>query len=326
MKKTLLFISLFTFALHNQAQTVVDIDGNVYNTVIIGFQTWMKENLRTTRFNDGTTVPLVMDNADWTALTSSGSCTYNNTTNTETINMYGILYNWYSVNTNNICPVGWHVPSDSEFTEFEIFLQNNGYNYDGSSDTDNDRTTNNKIAISLAALTNWNSATDEGSIGSNGYSAYRNKTGFTALPGGYRGNDGSFIGMGYNLAYWTSSDFNANNAWFRSMDYANLGPYRSNISKVDGFSVRCLKDITTSINMAETNEISIYPNPSKDRLFIKDITPANYSIEILNSNGKQIIKKENSPNSVDISNLKSGLYFIKILNSGKIKIAKFIKE
>ena len=100
---------------------VVDIDGNVYHTVTIGTQVWMVENLKTTRYNDGTAIPLVTDGTAWAALTTPGYCWYNNDSATYK-NTYGALYNWYAVNTGKLAPTGWHVPTDSEWTVLTTYL------------------------------------------------------------------------------------------------------------------------------------------------------------------------------------------------------------
>ena len=215
--------------------TVTDKDGNVYNTVTIGTQTWMKENLKTITYNDGTPIQLVTDNTAWSNLITPAYSNYNNTTNADTINTYGRLYNWYTVNTNKLCPTGWHVPSDAEWTTLENYLIANGYNYDGT-------TTGNKYAKSLAATTNWLSYTGVGTVGNTDYPAKRNATGFTALPGGYRSYNGTFIYIGNYGTWWSSSEGNTYNAWFRAMTYNYSSVYRNYLDKQDGFSVRCLGD------------------------------------------------------------------------------------
>lgn len=101
-------------------QTVTDIDGNVYNTVEIGTQQWMAENLKVTS-NEGTAIPLVTDGIGWNNLTTPGYCWYNND-NTTYGDVYGALYNWYGVNAGNFCPVGWHVPTDAEWTVLNDYL------------------------------------------------------------------------------------------------------------------------------------------------------------------------------------------------------------
>ena len=109
----LFIVTLFCIGLTGlQAQTVKDIDGNVYKTVTIGKQVWMMENLKTTKYNDGKTIPLVTDNTAWTDLTASEYCWYNNDIANKKV--YGALYNWYTVNTNKLCPKGWHVSADAE--------------------------------------------------------------------------------------------------------------------------------------------------------------------------------------------------------------------
>ncbi len=113
--------------------TATDIDGNVYQTVTIGAQTWMTSNLRTTKYNDGTPIPDVTGNAAWTALLTPGYCrSTDNTTSADTIGSYGLLYNWYAVNTGKLCPTGWHVPTLVDWNNLTNFLINNHYNYDSS--------------------------------------------------------------------------------------------------------------------------------------------------------------------------------------------------
>jgi hypothetical protein len=100
---------------------VKDIDGNVYDTVTVGTQTWMVENLKTTRYNDGTAIPLVTKSVAWETLSTPGYCWYNNDESTYKA-PYGALYNWYTVNTGKLCPTGWHVPGDSEWIVLIDFL------------------------------------------------------------------------------------------------------------------------------------------------------------------------------------------------------------
>ena len=216
--------------------TVTDKDGNVYNTVTIGTQTWMKENLKTITYNDGTPIPLVTDYTTWSNLITPAYCNYNNTTNADTINTYGRLYNWYTVNTNKLCPTGWHVPSDLEWTILENYLIANGYNYDGT-------TTGNNYAKSLAAKTNWISSTGVGTVGNTDYPAKRNSTGFTALPGGSRVDDGTFLYIGGTGLWWSSSEYSTSYAWYRGLSYGYSDVDRDYYGKQGGFSVRCVRDL-----------------------------------------------------------------------------------
>ncbi len=214
--------------------TVEDIDGNVYTTIKIGTQTWMKENLKVTRYNDGTTIPFVTDGTAWSNLSTPGYCWYNNDKATYGAT-YGALYNWFTVNTNKLCPVGWHVPSDAEWTTLENYLIANGYNYDGA-------TTGNKYAKALASNTGWTIHTSVGVVGNTDYPAKRNAIGFTALPAGYRTIYGTYNWIGYNGSWWSSTEVDTINAWPRYMSYDYSYVYRNYLSKQDGLSVRCVKD------------------------------------------------------------------------------------
>jgi hypothetical protein len=104
-----------------QAQTVTDYDGNVYDTVVIGNQVWLKQNLKTTHDNTGTLIPNVADSAAWANLSSWGRCYYNNDSAAYD-SVYGPLYNWYVANNSNVCPLGWHVASNAEWQAAETFL------------------------------------------------------------------------------------------------------------------------------------------------------------------------------------------------------------
>jgi uncharacterized protein (TIGR02145 family) len=192
----------------------------------------MAENLKVTQYNDGASIPNVTDNTAWSELTTGALCDYKNTpSNSET---YGKLYNWYAVNTGKLCPTGWHVPSDAEWTTLENYLIANGYNYDGT-------TTNNKIAKAMASSSGWESSTYEGAIGTNDYPAKQNASGFTALPGGYRGSDG-FFAIGYYGYWWSATEYDPNFAWYRFMGYNLSNVIRGSFNKEVGFSVRCVRD------------------------------------------------------------------------------------
>ena len=212
--------------------STTDQNGNTVKTVQIGTQTWFAENLKTTTYNDGTTIPNVTDGTAWAALTTGAQCDYDNTpANTTT---YGKLYNWYAVNTGKLCPTGWHVPSDAEWTTLQTYLIANGYNYDGS-------TTGNYIAKSMASTTGWNSSTSTGAIGNT--PSTNNKSGFTALPGGGRFSNGNFLNIGNFGFWWSSTEDDADLAYGRYLGYGGsiLGSSYS-YAKVSGFSVRCLRN------------------------------------------------------------------------------------
>jgi uncharacterized protein (TIGR02145 family) len=219
----------------NNSSTVTDIEGNVYNTVKIGTQVWMLENLKTTKYNDGTAIPLVTDSTAWTYLSTPAYCWYKNDAATYK-NKYGALYNWYTVNNGKLAPTGWHVATDEEWTTLENYLIANGYNYDGSTQGD-------YYAKSLAATTDWaiDTYTDAGAIGTD--LSKNNRSGFSALPGGDRGSsNGSFYDVGDNGYWWSSTESNTYDAWYRDMYYGNSSVYRNGSDKQNGFSVRCVRD------------------------------------------------------------------------------------
>jgi uncharacterized protein (TIGR02145 family) len=213
--------------------TVTDVDSNVYKTITIGTQTWMVENLRTTKYNDGTTIPNVTDAADWKDIFTDGMCTYDNNSNVDTL--YGRLYNWYAVNTGKLAPTGWHVPTDAEWATLENYLIANGYNYDGT-------TTGNKIAKALASKTGWQTSTSGGAVGNTDYKAKRNASGFTATPAGYRVYNGAFLNLNLISVWWSATGFNEGNSWGRRFSYNSNSVERNMDGKSNGFSVRCVKD------------------------------------------------------------------------------------
>ncbi|MDA3817747.1 MAG: FISUMP domain-containing protein [Prolixibacteraceae bacterium] len=230
--------------------TVEDFDGNVYNTVTIGTQVWMSENLKTTHYANGTAIPLVNSNATWDALTATSKayCWYDDDSTTNA-SKYGALYTWAaamngaaSVTANpsgiqGVCPTGWHLPSDAEWTQMENYLADNGHNYDGTTGGGGA-----KIAKSLASTSGWTSSSTTGAVGNIDYSTYRNKSGFTALPGGYRCSYGTFYGIGYDGYWWSATEYDATSAWYRYMGCYGSSVGRNGDDKEVGFSVRCLRD------------------------------------------------------------------------------------
>jgi uncharacterized protein (TIGR02145 family) len=223
------------------ATTATDADGNTYNTVNIGSQVWMKENLKTTKYKDGTAISLIADSAAWKTSTTGAYAWYKNT-DINTGNPYGALYNWYAVNTGKLCPTGWHVPSEDEWAILENFLISNGFNYDGT--TNGDRESNNKIAKSLADINDWVFTILEGRVGNTDYPAKRNATGFTAVPAGYRDFYGSFSWRSYDGAWWSSSEIvpGATTVYMRQINFDYSNVLRAHYEKYYGLSVRCVKD------------------------------------------------------------------------------------
>ena len=208
--------------------TVTDIDGNVYKTVTIGTQTWMAENLKVTHYRDGSAISNVTNNSTWCALSTGAYCYYNNLESNGTT--YGCIYNWYAVaDVHNIAPLGWHVPTEAEWT----ILENYASVHFGSSISQ---------AKALATTTVWTSCSTTGTIGSN--ALINNSTGFSAIPSGSRSVTlgGTFFNAGNDCYWWTVDELNTSNAWQRCMNYSYSYVLRGNQTKSHGFYVRCIRD------------------------------------------------------------------------------------
>ncbi len=195
---------------------ITDVEGNTYKTVFIGSQQWMGENLKVSKYNDGTAIPNITDDTQWSNLTTGAWSYYNNDSN------YDKLYNWYAVNptTNgnkNVCPIGWHVPTDAEWTVLTDFL--GGVTAGGK--------------MKEVGTTSWkNPNTDATNISL-----------FTGLPGGTRYSaNGIYYDYGYRGNWWSISEASIKFGSYRKLDFAYCELFVLSCSKRFGFSVRCLKD------------------------------------------------------------------------------------
>ncbi|MCA0447272.1 MAG: fibrobacter succinogenes major paralogous domain-containing protein [Bacteroidetes bacterium] len=198
------------------SNTVTDIDGNIYHTVKIGTQEWTVENLRTTRYNDGTYISNVTSNSTWTTTTTEAFCYYEN--NVSTAPMYGCLYNWYSVNTGKLAPVtgGWRVPTDADWSTLATFL--GGASIAGAP---------------LKSKMGW-------SAGGNGTDDF----GFFALPAGARiHTNGSFAYLSQYANWWSSTSMDTETAWDRFTSFEDSVLTRGNGSKKLGLSIRLVRDL-----------------------------------------------------------------------------------
>lgn len=196
--------------------TITDIDGNIYHYVTIGSQTWMVENLKTSRYRNGDTINIVPENSKWANLTTGALAHSNN--DIGNINVHGKLYNWYAVaDTRNICPVGWHIPSDIEWGDLLTSL--GGGSIAGGK-------------LKQTGTTNWNDPN----------TGATNSSGFTGLASGTRDYDGTFKEFKRSAYYWASSETSATNAtgWYLFYNYNSV--LNGSYSKKDAFIVRCLKD------------------------------------------------------------------------------------
>jgi len=205
--------------------TVTDIDGNAYNTIQIGNQIWMADNLRTTKYRNGDIIKDTLGFSTWELFDEGSYCSYNQ--DDSNISMYGRLYNWFAIDDRrSLAPVGWHIPSDEEWKELEMYL--------GMSQSEADLKgprENNEVGLKLKSTTGWNED-------KNG----NNESGFTAVPSGFCGNYGDFDGLGFDAIFWSSTLNSDGIPWRRGLGYIAIGVARYTNGKNYGFSVRCIKD------------------------------------------------------------------------------------
>jgi uncharacterized protein (TIGR02145 family) len=216
--------------------TVTDIDGNSYNTVLIGTQCWTKENLKVTKYNDGS--PITPDATGtstgsgigemWSTRNSGAYTIYEH--NNSNVTTYGLLYNWFAAtDAKKLCPDGWHVPSDVEWTNLILHLDGNAIisNY-----------TQSLIAGGMLKSTSnlWNVATTP--------SPGTNSSGFTGIPGGFRSSAGAFVQKGDNAYFWSTTTYptSAFSAYFKDLNYSNNSFDRDWLNKTVGMSIRCIKN------------------------------------------------------------------------------------
>ena len=222
-----------TIASSQVGDGLTDIDGNTYESVVLGNQEWMAENLRTSKYADGTLIPNITEKYSWRGLDSAAWCHYDNDSQYDSI--YGKIYNWYSVETDKLCPTGWHVPSYDEWTVLTDYLSANGHKM--------------KEGAALKSKSQWD--------GTDNY-------GWKALPGGSRswnGNYGSDGRLGY---WWSSSENTPTKAWIRYLLESDTLVASYKMSKGYGFSVRCLRD-----DESKTNTVKL---PTLTTFSLSDIT------------------------------------------------------
>jgi len=212
----LIFFMCFFSEQSLSAQTVTDIEGNTYKTVTIGTQTWLAENLKTTNFNNNTPIPLVTEKGEWDSLITPAYCWYQNDDSLYK-NIYGALYNWYAVNTGNLCPEGWRVPSADDWDTLVAFL---GGNYLAGG------------ALKVMGTEIWKTPN----------TGATNESGFTALPGGTKVLGNGFTNLSNSGHWWTATEFKDERSCSRILLYYTNVIYKDFNNKKNGNSVRCVKD------------------------------------------------------------------------------------
>jgi uncharacterized protein (TIGR02145 family) len=306
MKQLSLIVLLLSVSTFSQTPGggLTDIDGNNYNSVIIGTQEWQKQNLNVSKYTDGTLIPQVTDPTAWANLTTGAWCYSNNDPANGAI--YGKLYNWYAVaglhdndpNTPNkvIAPLGWHVPTDVEWNTLTTFL--GGETVAGSK-------------IKETGNTHWiNQNTDASNISN-----------FTALPGGYRNYNGEFYPIGANCSIWSSSEYDNSSAWHRYLYYNNGFIYRDLSPKMVGVSIRLLNNTLLNNQSYNLNSFNIYPNPAKDQITVDLVTNSNIVsgiYKIINAIGQEVQNGvlSSQQNIINLNNIKEqGVYFVKIYDN-----------
>jgi uncharacterized protein (TIGR02145 family) len=312
MKQLSWIVLLLTISTFSQTLGggVTDIDGNQYNSVIIGTQEWTKENLNVSKYTDGTIIPQVTDPIAWGNLTTGAWCYYNNDPANGAI--YGKLYNWYAVagihdtdpNTPNktLAPTGWQVPTDGEFTILTTFL--GGLSVAGG-----------KMKSTGTSL--WNPPNTEST----------NESGFTGHPAGYRIFAGGFRQIKNYCGFWSSSVLaTTGSAWLHYLSWGTVVAYRNYESKYSGYSVRCIKNNILSNLIFETNTLILYPNPVVSVLNIKaDNNLINQPYSIIDGLGRIVLngKLNEVDTTINVEQLSKGIYYLKVSGNSA---NKFIKE
>ncbi|MBD78349.1 MAG: hypothetical protein CL840_05485 [Crocinitomicaceae bacterium] len=316
MKKLTLLSSLFimvTAIAQKQGAGVIDIDGNQYATVIIGTQEWMSENLRVSKYNNGDTIVLASSMSDWYDNFSGAFCWPDSNSLNDSI--YGKLYNGYTIwNPNKLCPHGWRVPSDSDFSTLINYVD---------SFSDSTSTIESLIAGGVMKDTGtlyWKSPNTRAT----------NSTGFSIRGSGIRK---VVINYRYyfnrNAFFWTSTgDIGSGLAVSRGVEYNSTSSIRSQMRFDAGLSVRCIKGDPT-IGLLEKNErkdLWLHPNPTSTLLIVK--VRFNTNFQIVDIGGRSIQKGilVKGKNQIDVQALKAGIYIFWIEQNGVLRSTKLIKE
>ena len=297
---TLSYLFISTISIH--AQTVTDVDGNTYNTISIGNQIWLTENLKVTKYNDQEPISLVLDDASWSTQTEPAYCYYLG--DIANANIYGNLYNWHVINNaKNVCPSGYYVPSIADWEELITFVGGNA------------------VAggkLKEMGLEHWS----DPNIGAD------NSSSFTLLPSGWRANNnGLYENLSYMAYVWSSTSIDAQSSSIILVGYDSPACYTSDSHILTGLPIRCLKDKSASLNEnLNQHPMIVYPNPAKNIITIE--SKQNLEIEIFSIEGQKIksFKLINNKTDIDVLDLASGVYILNALTDKGIVTHKFIKE
>ena len=323
--KTLIFLTSLSITSNFFGQSagsgMTDIDGNLYNSVIIGTQEWVKENLNVSKYNDGTIIPQVTDPTAWGNLTTGAWCYYNNDAANGLI--YGKLYNYFAVagihdtiaSTPNkvLAPIGFHVPTDTNWTTLTDYL--GGFLVAGGE-------------MKEIGTAHWMSPN----------TGATNSSGFTGLADGYRWYYGTDGGMGLYANWWSSTLYtnittNTVSVWIRHMDHDNAAISKNDGLKEFGLSVRLLNDTLfsdspTNIESIEAKKINIYPNPTNGDFTITglELVGTVSSLTLTDMNGKVVKVLDTKATKFSMASIKPGVYFLNIMSGNKQEVLKIVKE
>jgi uncharacterized protein (TIGR02145 family) len=323
MKKYTLVL-LFGFSLNSYCQTagngVIDIEGNTYNSVIIGTQEWQKENLNVSKYSDGTPIPQITNVTQWANAATGAWCwLYNNSGNGAA---YGKLYNWYAVAgiynyeslvnaslRKNLAPDGWHVPTDQEWSTMINHIDQNANGGSNSSNVAGGK-------MKETGTIHWASPNADAS----------NSSGFTGLPGGYRDSN-NFSSDTFTGVWYSSSDYSNNTACYRFLSSYDNIVGRNFFSPSYGLSVRCIKGVMLGINDFSKNSIKLFPNPTHSNLnlSINDGTIID-KITIVDITGKVVLVQTENISIINVEKLAKGVYVLTAYAGDNKYQEKFIKE
>lgn len=331
MKRIVLLIATLTFfETTNYAQTFTDIDGNMYNTVTIGTQVWMKENLKVSHYTNGDPIPEVKDSLAWLIQTKGAWC--NNENKPANGIVYGKLYNWHAANDlRGIAPKGWHVPSDAEWKTLEMYVgmlasTTNLENYRGTKEANALKKADTTTYWTLACCPTPGLSKNKGT----------NSSGFTALGAGYRiyfnagGSYTSFQKPTGNAQFWTSTAPNDSTAWLRHLCVYHEDIFRDHWPKVNGSSIRLIKDTApaSTNEMKKSIAIDIYPNPAIDKVLFTNANKQDIKMKVYNTVGVCVFQKDliTAGNEIDISSWAKGVYLVKFTSMDGTLEKRLIKE
>ena len=305
-KQIFFFLFQFFFFSTNFSQIpiygegVFDIEGHNYTTIILeNGQEWMAENLKTTRFSNGDSIPHKVENMSWQNSLSAAYSYYNEETELQSI--YGNIYNWYvTIDERNVCPIAWHVPTDNEWTNFTDLFGGNG-------------AAGGKMKVQDTLF--WKSP----NLGAT------NECLFSGLPAGCRYDGGNFANNEKYAYWWSSTQLDNQLSWFRSASYVSDNLIKNYATKETGYSIRCIKNQPLIIDENQTNlGFTISPNPFTENITIKT-KEIGKTLLIQNINGETIetILLDSAVEVFALEYLSEGIYFI--IDSSTMSRFKIIK-